>query len=221
MLFSVALIHSSVKVVPLLTEVAHDVIADVELIHMVDEGLQGMISEAGGLTEPVIRRVCSCAMNAQEAGAEAIMLTAPSIGHAIDAVRAAVRVPVLRIDDAMAETAVQFATGVGVLAAAQTELEPTVALLRERAEANEKDIIFETSLCEEASRALRMDDLETYDRSVIAAAEGLAGNEVVVLADVMMHRVVHTLSERIQVPVLASPRHGFEDMAKKLDYFRR
>ncbi len=221
MFFSVALIHTSAKVVPLLTEVGHEVIADVELIHMVDEGMQRMIEEAGRMTEPVTRRVCAYAMNAQEAGAEAVMLASPSIVQAIDTVRASVRVPVVRIDEAMADAAVQFGSSVGVLAERQMTLEPILAFLRERADAHRQDIAMESSLCEGARRALEAGDMEAYDSCVISGIDGLSNNEMVVLADVMMHRVARRASERLHVPVLASPRHGFEDMAKKLDYFRR
>jgi len=221
MFISVALIHPSAKAVPMLTEVAHDVIADVELIHMVDEGVQRMMTEAGGMTEPVTRRICSCAMNAQEAGAEVVMLASPRLGAAVDAVCSSVRIPVVRIDEAMADAAVQLGNAVGVLSADETVLEASLALLRERAVAHEKDVDLDTALCDEARQALESNDLAAYDRAVMAGVDQLAGNDMVVLADVMMHRVVHTAAEQASVPVLASPRHGFEDMAKRLNYFRR
>ncbi len=221
MYFSVGLIHSSPKVIPLLTRVAHDVIADCELIHMVDEGIARIIAENGEVTEPVTRRVCTYALNAEEAGAEAVMLTSASFGRAIDAVRAAVRVPVVRIDEAMAEKAVAFGSHIGVLSGAKTTLAPIVALLREQAHARGKDVTLETWLCEDAAAALNADDLGAYDRIVLGGLDRLAGSEIIVLADVMMHRVVHAAGERAGVPVLAGPQHGFEDLARKLDYFRR
>ena len=61
--------------------------------------VERLVEEAGEVTEPVTRRACSYAMNAQEAGAEAVMLTSPATACAIDAVRASVRVPVVRIDE--------------------------------------------------------------------------------------------------------------------------
>lgn len=221
MLFSVALIHSSVRVVPLLAQVAQEVIADVELIHMVDEGLQHMIRDAGKITEPVTRRLCSYAMNAHEAGAEAVVLTSPCIGGAIEVVQASVNIPVLRLNEAAVEVAVQFGSSVGVLAAEPLTLEPTLAYLRERADAHGKDLTLESWQCEDANRALENDDLEAYDHIVASAVDRLARNDMIILADVMMHRAVRAASERVEIPVLASPRHGFEDLAKKLNYFRR
>ncbi|MFH1731361.1 MAG: aspartate/glutamate racemase family protein [Planctomycetota bacterium] len=221
MFFSIALVHCSAGVVPLLTEVARDVIADVELIHMVDEGMQLMIEEAGAVTEPVTRRVCSYAMNAREAGAEAVVLTSPVLGSTIDAVQASVNIPVMRIDEAMAETAVQLGTNVGVLGADEITLDTTVSFLRERADARGKEITLEVWRCEDALLALKNGDLEAYDYIVANAVDRLADNDMIVLADVMMQRVVRAAGERVGVPVLASPRHGFEELAKKLNYFRR
>jgi len=221
MFFSVGLIHPATRVVPLLAGVAHEVMADVQIIHVVDEGIPLLLDEAGGITEPVIRRVCSYAINAQEAGADAVMLASPLIGPALDAVRSAVRVPAIRIDAAMIDTAVQFGTTVGVLATHDLTLDPTLALLRERADAARKDIQFETRLCEDAALALEAADYEAFDRIVLGEIPLLAGNDVIILADVLMHRIVHTAAERVSVPVLASPRHGFEDLARIMNYFRR
>jgi aspartate/glutamate racemase len=220
--FSVALIHTSTRVVSLLTEVAHLVIADAELIHMVDEGIPRLIDEAGGqITEPVVRRICTYATNAQEAGADVIVLGSPVIGGAIDAVQSCVNVPAIRIDAAMIETAVRYGTSVGVLATQDLTLDPTLAFLRDRADALGKNVSFETRLCEHAGMAFGSGDFDEYDRIVIEEVGGLAGNDVIVLADLMMHRVVPVATERVRVPVLSSPRLGFEDLAKKMNYFRR
>jgi|GEM_PF-5728468 len=221
MLFTVAVIHASVREIPLLTEVAHDVMADAELVHMVDEGLARLVGESGEITEPATRRVCSCAMNAEEAGAGAVVLAGPSIGSAIDAVCAAVRVPAVRLDGAMADAAVDFGMSIGVLASARDILEPTLAFLRERADAHGKDAVFESRLCEDAALALENDDLEAYDHIVTNEAGRLAENDVIVMADIMMHRVVRAAGDRFRIPVLASPRQGFEGLAKQLNYFRR
>ena len=221
MMFTVALIHASAKVVPVLTQVAQEAIADLELVHVVDEGIARLLAEAGGLTEPITRRVCTHAINAEEAGAHAVMLTSPSIGQAIDAVRAVTHIHAVRIDGAMAEAAVKLGASVGVLSAGDIPLAATVACLREQAHLHDKHVVIEERVCEDAAAALESDDLEAYDRIAIAEIERLAKNDMVILADVMMHRVVHGAGERCHVPVLASPKHGFEDLAKRLDYFRR
>ena len=221
MFFSVALIHSSADVVPLLTDVGRDVIADVELIHMVDEGIEHMIDAAGAVTEPVTRRVCSYAMNAHEAGAEAVMLTSPILGSAIEVVQAAVTIPVIRIDQGVVDTAVRLGKNIGVLGAEAFTLESTLSFLRDRADAAGRNISTETWRCEDALSALRNRDLDAYDFIVANAVDRLADNDIILLADVMMQRAVHAAGERVEVPVLASPRHGFEELAKKLNYFRR
>jgi len=221
MFFSVALVHSTPRVVPLVTDVAREVMAGVKLIHMVDEGFESMIEEAGGISEPVTRRLSVYALNAHEAGAQAVIVTAPEIAVTLDDVQSALSVPVIRVDQAAAEAAVQFGSSIGVLGAETLPLEATVALIRERADAYGRDVVIEPWRCEDATPALDNNDLEAFDHIVTNAAQRLAGNDVVVLADVMMHRVFRAVSERIPTPVLTTPRHAFEDLAKKLNYFRR
>jgi Asp/Glu/hydantoin racemase len=221
MFVSVSLIHASADEVPLLRQVAKEVMADVDVVHMVDEGIGRLIEVAGAVPESVTRRVCSHAMNAEEAGAEAVMLTAPVLADGLDVVRTAVHVPVVRIDAAMAETAMEHGAEVGVVAAEAWTLERTVALLRDRADAQGKTPSFDTRVSEDARRARAAGDLAAYDRIVLGEVERLTDVEIVVLADALMHRVLRPAAERAGVPVLASPRHGFEDLAKRLNYFRR
>lgn len=221
MFFSVALIHSSVDVVQLLTEVSKNVIADVELIHMVDEGMQSMINAAGEVTEPITRRLCSYVMNAHEAGAEAAMLTSPVLGATLDAVQASVSIPVMRIDEAAVETAVRLGSSVGVLSANQLTLDATVSFIRDRADATGRDVVIEGRYCDDAEHALRNGDHEAHDYIATRAVDRLANNDIILLADVLMERIVHAAGERVDVPVIASPRLGFEELAKKLNYFRR
>ena len=221
MFFSVALIHSSADVVPLLTEVSRNVIADVELIHMVDEGMQNMIDAVGKVTEPITRRLCSYVMNAHEAGADAAMLTSPALATTLDAVQASVSIPVMRIDEAAVETAVRLGNSVGVLSSDQLTLDATVSFVRDRADAAGRDVVVEGRHCDDAERALKNGDEEAHDYIATSAVDRLAGNDIILLADVLMERIVHAAGERVDVPVLASPRLGFEELAKKLNYFRR
>ncbi len=221
MFFSVALIHSSADIVPLLTEVSKNVIADVELLHMVDEGMQSMIDAAGEVTEPITRRLCSYVMNAHEAGAEAAVLTSPALGTTIDAVQASVSIPVMRIDEAAVEAAVRLGGSVGVLSVDQLTLDATASFIRDRADAAGRNVVVEVRHCDDAEHALKNGDLEAHDYIATSAVDRLAGNDIILLADVQMARIVHAAGERVDVPVLASPRLGFEGLAKKLNYFRR
>jgi len=221
MVFSIALIHPTARVVPILSDVARQVMPGVEIVNIVDEGIPYLIYHAGGLSGQVVTRICSYARNAEEAGAEAIVLASAMFGDALDAAKATVAVPVVRIDAAMAEKAVQFGSSIGVISTQQFIMDATLSLLRERAESLGREVAIEPRLCEDAGFAFEKDDFEAYDYIVGNAAARLKNNDIIILADIMMTRVVHAVSERMHMPVLASPKIAFEDLAKKLSYFRR
>jgi hypothetical protein len=221
MFVSVALIHSSVQTVPMLTRVAHEVMADVQWIHIVDESIPLLVDAAGEVTEPVVRRLCSHAINAQEVEAEAVMLTDPDVGRAVDAVRAAVSLPVVHINEAMVDAAARLGGSVGLLAESSGSLEPVRDMLLEQAATRGKSVSVAPRLVAAAGQARRDGDEAAYDRLVLAEVEALADNDIILLADVMMERVVHQAAERYRLPVLSGPRHGFEQLATRLNYFRR
>src|SRR5207237_3929726 len=82
------------------------------------------------LTPRNARRVVGHIASAEEAGADFILVTCSSIGPAVEAAAPLIGVPVLRVDQPMADRAVQMGARVGVIATLATTLEPTADLIR-------------------------------------------------------------------------------------------
>ena len=82
----------------------------------------------------------------QEAGADYILFTCSSIGAAVEASAALTKVPVLRVDQPMADQAVQTGKKIGVIATLPTTLEPTSDLVKRRAAAAGKEIELSVSV---------------------------------------------------------------------------
>lgn len=174
---------------------------------MVDESLIKDTVRWGSLRRVTIRRLLSMIESAQEAGADAVMVTCSSIGEGVKLAQKLFDIPVIRVDEAMAETAVETGTKIGVLATLRTTLEPTTFLLEEKAaEAGRKVELIE-SLCDEAFDAVLSGDTAKHDRIVGSALLDLASKvDVIVLAQASMARVVSAMPHgTIHVPVLASP----------------
>jgi hypothetical protein len=218
---TVALIHPTARIVPLLTGVAREVVAEVELLHFVDEGLPRLVAADGAVAERTVARVATLARHAEESDAEAIVLTSPLIGLARDAAQAVVHVPVLRIEAPMAARAVSFGTRIGVVSSHASLLDPVLAQLREAADAAGRDLELQPVVCEDALDARDADDHAAYERIVLGGVDRLAGNEIIVLADVTMHPVLRAAAEQADAPVLCAPKLAFEEIACQLNYFRR
>jgi Asp/Glu/hydantoin racemase len=154
--------------------------------------------------------------SAAEAGADLVVVTCSSIGPAVDASRDFLDVPVLRVDEPMAEEAVRIGTRIGVVATLSSTLEPTAELVRRRAREAGKEVEVTARVCDGAFEALQGGDRDRHDELVREGLrEMISGNDVVVLAQASMARVVETLGD-VDVPVLASPRLAMQRVAALL-----
>ena len=211
----VVLIHTvdgNVKVFDdLVTEIAPGLPAE----HVVDESLLGDTIEAGRLTDDVRRRFRERAEAARRDGADVIMLTCSSVGPSADGLGDELGVTVLRVDEAMAERAVELGPKVGVAATLPTTLGPTAELIERAAAGLGRTVEVSTRLAEGAFQALRAGDGARHDALVTKALQELARTvDVIVLAQASMARAVGGAAS-IQagdraVPILTSPRLGVE-----------
>lgn len=204
---TLALIHTSPTLTPLFGRLCAENLPATNVFHMVDESLIKDTIREGSLRRVTIRRLLSMIESAEQAGADAIMVTCSSIGEGVEIGQRLFDVPVLRVDEAMAQKAVRIGRRIGVMATLRTTLEPTIALLRAKAaEAGIKIEIVE-SLCDGAFEAVLAGDQATHDRILTAALKNdMAGVDVVVLAQASMAGVLKSLPPgTLNMPVLTSP----------------
>jgi glutamate racemase len=212
------LIHTSATLVPVFAALCKEKLPGVEVFNIADDSLVKGIREAGSLTATIARRVAGYLESAELAGADYIMVTCSSIGPAVEAGAKLIGVPVLRVDQPMADKAVATSKRIGVIATLSTTLEPTADLVLRRAEKAGKKIELTSRLAEGAFEALMGGDAATHDAKVAAALKELSKQvDVIVLAQASMARVVDTLaSEDRRVPILASPGLAVDYLATVL-----
>ena len=212
---TLGLIHTSATLVPVFAELCSKYLPHVKTFNIVDDSLIKNTIARGELTADTSRRVMTYANSAQQAGADYILYTCSSIGPAVEAAAVVMNVPVLRVDQPMADKAVQLGKKIGVIATLSTTLDPTSDLVRRRASVAGKDIELISVLCEGAFEALMNGDAATHDKKVGDALKQLANEvDVIVLAQASMARVVDTLSDADKkVPILASPVVAMEYLA--------
>lgn len=207
---TLALVHTVLSLPPTFAALAEELAPDADVFHVVDESLLGVARREGGLSATTRRRVLGHVEGAAEAGADVVLVTCSSIGPAVDESRAFVPVPVLRVDEPMADEAVRLGSRIGVLATLRTTLEPTAELVERRAREAGKHVEVIAAVCDGAFEALQAGDRERHDERVREGLRTLAGQvEVVVLAQASMARVAETAPD-VAVPVLSSPRLGME-----------
>ena len=202
-----ALIHTSATLVPVFQQLCKAKLPNVDTFNIVDDSLVRAIGAKGSLTADIARRVEAYITSAEAGGADHILVTCSSIGPAVEASAPFSAVPVLRVDQPMADQAVQTGRRIGVIATLPTTLNPTADLVRRRAALAGKPIELTTQLCEGAFEALMAGDAAKHDALVSAALRELSTQvDVILLAQASMARVVDTLAAADRrVPILASP----------------
>ena len=212
------LVHTSATLVPVFAQLCKAKLPDVEVFNIADDSLVKGIMAAGSLTAQISRRVAGYLESAELAGADYIMVTCSSIGPAVEAAAKLIGVPVLRVDQPMADQAVQTGKRIGVIATLRTTLAPTADLVQRRAQAAGKDVQITSRLCEGAFEALMNGDAAKHDTLVADALKHLSKQtDVIVLAQASMARVVDGLAEADKrVPILASPGIAVDYLATVL-----
>lgn len=223
-MLTVGMLHTSlvfVTVEPSIKDLFRELLPDVRVIDFVDSDVLATVQREGEVSAASVRRMCHLAQAAEDAGVALIFSACSSLGPALDVVRRMARVPVVKIDDAMAREAVAKASRIGVVATVPSTLEPTTKLIRDAAAAAGRTIEVRPRLCEGAFAFLMSGDRTRHDAMVSEGARQLAREvDLIVLAQASMARLAPRLAEETHLEVLTSPRSGVESVAALLGKMR-
>lgn len=214
---SIAIIQTSAVSSAELKALCSEIMPDVTVYQIIDDSLIKEVNANGGPTYGVKRRMLSYYQQAESLGVDAILNQCSSVGEVADAIKPFVRVPVVKIDEAMAEKAVSMGRRIGVIATVPTTVGPSVRLIEQKAREAGKEIEIETHLVKDAMMILiEKGDAETHNKMVLGEVEAAAEScDVVVLAQGSM-TVLLPLLGHIKKPVLTSPRLGVERVKEVL-----
>jgi len=185
--------------------------------NIIDDSLLPEVLANGGVTPGVTRRLCQYAIQAESAGADLIFNQCSSVGEVADIAAGMVRVPLVKVDERMAETACRTGSRIGVVATLPTTMGPTVRLIRRTAEKLGTDVTVTEALSAGAFEKLIAGDRKAHNEMVIASIRKLAEHvDVVVCAQGSMLALKPDLGET-PVPVLMSPPLGVQHAVEVLN----
>jgi Asp/Glu/hydantoin racemase len=205
----IAFLHTGAVVIPTFAELAAEHLPGIEVQNLLDDKIVADL----GRGVAVEQRLADLGDAAVAAGAEALMFTCSSISQYAGPLAERIGVPVYRVDEAMADEAVRSGEHVSVIATLPTTVQPTAALLRERAELHGREVRIDEVVVEGAFEAAVAGDRARHDALVAAAITAAAG-DVVVLAQASMASAADGLE--LAVPVLTSPERGVRRLAEQL-----
>ena len=212
-----AIIHTTPATVESMKALASEVLPGCDLVNFVDDSILPQLASNGGDLREVEERLIHYARFAEQVGADVILEACSSVGEVVNKMQAAVSIPIVRIDEAMAEEAVQRGNRLGVAATLQTTLAPTARLLQAKAAAAGRQVEITPLLIEGAYQKLMAGDREGHDTLLIEKLQDLARDmDVVVLAQASMARVLPGIPEAERSKFMSSPRLAMQRVEKEI-----
>lgn len=209
----IACIHTVYSVIESFTQQLREGIPGDFLIHSLYDDFLATDPAQTGKFSSINHQRLRLDMQAQAlTGADVIVVSCSTLSPSVRLLRREFNVPVVAVDDAMVEEAVRVSTRVGLLATANSTVEPSASALRAAAAAQGKEISLQILCNEDAIRALKAGDRDRHDALVLELADQLKDCGVVVLAQASMAHMEAAVAERTGVPALSSPRRCVEQI---------
>ena len=201
----IGLIHSTRLVIEPVHKVVSSQCPNVEILHVVDEGLLRSLRKSGKITDRIVHWLAGMIRPLAEEGANLAVVTCSSLSPCVNAVRQMVPIPVLKIDEPMVEWAVTTAEKIGVVMTNPSTVEPSTRLIHEVSQRLGKDVHVTIRVCQDAFLKLNAGDVQGHDAEVLAAISELLNDmDVVMLAQISIARVLDQLDEKMAKRVLSS-----------------
>ena len=212
----VVLIHTSPVSLNDLKALFKEIVPEVEMVNIIDDSLLEEVKKNGQINPAIISRMCAYVQVAKTLKPDLIFNQCSSVGEAFDIARKQADCKTLKIDEAMAEKAVELGTRIGVVATVASTVKPSCNLVRTKAKEAGKDVTVTEYLVDVALDILMSGDVDKHNELVIKAIrKAEAENDVVVLAQGSMTAILPLLGETTK-PVLTSPRLAVERVKKEL-----
>ena len=113
---TLALIHTIHAIIPEIDRICRRILPGAQTVHLLDETILRDLIARGTMDAQIARRVTGLVVRAEQAGADAALITCSSIGGCADIAARLVSIPVRRIDRPMAAQAVRRGGTVAVAA---------------------------------------------------------------------------------------------------------
>lgn len=202
-------VHTAMALVEPTNALFKEYLPDVKLNHIADDSLIQEVIAAGAVTPMVRKRLFSYYNAAVDAGADVIYNTCSSIGEVAEMARLFLNVPLLKIDDPMAEIAVKSGKRIAVISTLPTTLGPTARLIQKKAIEASKHVEIIEGLAQGAFQAMMGGDRDKHDKKIVEITQKVAYQaDIIVLAQGSMARMEQTLMELTGKKVLSSPLSG-------------
>ena len=182
---------------------------DIEVYNIMDDSLLSDTRKHGGMTPQIASRMLNYAKAAEACGADGVIVTCTSVNEATKLIRPLMSIPMINIEEPVAEMALEAGTRIGILGTIPTSPGALARVIREKADEQGKRIEIVTRVADGAFDVLCAGDREKHDEMVCQALYQL-GKEVdcIAFSQISMSLLKFD-KEAVSVPVFMIGQSGF------------
>ena len=170
---TVAAIYTALSIIEPIKALFAELMPGQRLVNVYDDSLiPDVIAAGNAITPDVRRRLLSYCRACEEMGADLILSTCSSMGEIVEQIQPFVKVPILRIDEAMARQAVEMGSTIAVMATVDTTVGPTRRLVNSVAGQLGKPVTIVEGLARGALQALGEGKPAVHDKIHHTVAPG-------------------------------------------------
>ena len=181
----------------------------------VDRAKRGMLDQAMFVR---FRRLADYAESSEGlgGGTSGILFTCSAFGPAIDALKAATDIPVLRPNESAFEEALNTGSRLGLVVSFAPSLDSLEGELNAMAVERDQEVTVRSVLADGALAALKQGDGATHDRLVADAARRLADVDVIILGQFSLARARAEIERHAGPPIVTTPQSAAQAMRRKI-----
>ncbi len=212
----IALIHATPVAVEPIVETFKQLWPEARITNLLEDSLSADLAADGRLTEKMIERFVTLARYAHGCGADAVLFTCSAFGPAIEAAQAALKIPVLKPNEAMLNEALAAGTRIGLLATFAPSIPALRAELEHMARQRKLKLEIKTQAIPTALTALHAGRAAEHDRLIARAADDLGDCDALILGQFSMASAAAVIPEQPGRKVLTSPTSAVKQLKRML-----
>lgn len=176
-----------------------------QVLNLLDEGLYADVSPDGVMDPDIPERVASILLHARKSRADGIVFTGSTFGPAVDAVKDAIDIPILKADEAMAEIIAGKAMKTLIVCTAKRALPVIRSNIETKARERARSLHIGELWVPDAKDAIVAGDHATHDRLIAEAVErDTAGYDVIAFGQISMAPAKRLLPPDLAARVITS-----------------
>jgi hypothetical protein len=180
------LVHPTPLAMPPVDQAFKTLWPQAQVLNLLDESLYADVGAGGELTPALYTRLANLLRHCESSGADGIVFSGSTFGPAVEEGRKGVKVPVLRIEEAMMDEAVARGGSILVVSTQKRAMPVVRGTLDTAAKRAGRTPAIDELWVESARDALNAGDIERHDRLIAEQSERAGDFDTIVLSMISM-----------------------------------